>query len=142
MLEFENLSVMIFDVFMDRLVLLFTEGLTKPLKELLKSHNPYTLKDSMNLTRDLQNVFPKTRFPPKPRILFPYSNMGGKHGKGTLFSRRKRNFQANKNSTQINCALPIIKFGFWDISVQKGRHTTLKFSLKMRKRERRKNHNL
>ena len=114
---------MVYYVSMDGLVLQFIEGFTKYLKWLMKFHNPTTLKDAVNLTRDLQNVFPKTRFPPKPRILFPYSNMGGKHGKGTLFSRRKRNFQANKNSTQINCALPIIKFGFWDISVQKGRHT-------------------
>ena len=32
MLEFENILVMVFDVSMDRLVLLFTKGLNEPLK--------------------------------------------------------------------------------------------------------------
>ena len=53
MLEFENLSVMVSYVYMARLLLFFTEGLLEPLRGLLKSHNPTTLKDSMNLTRDL-----------------------------------------------------------------------------------------
>ena len=51
---------------MDQLVLLYTEVLVEPLKEMVKSHNPTTLKDAINLTRDLQNVFPKTRYSPKP----------------------------------------------------------------------------
>ena len=63
MLEFENLLVMVYDVSMARLVLQFTEGLTEPLKGIVKSHNPSTLKDAMNLTRDLQNVLLKTRSP-------------------------------------------------------------------------------
>ena len=65
MLEFENISVMVSDVSMDRLVLFFTEGLTEPLRGLVKSHKPTTLKDAMNLTRDLQNVLPRyqAKFP-------------------------------------------------------------------------------
>ena len=51
---------------MDLLVLLYIEGLVEPLKGLVKSHNPTTLKDAINLTRDLHNVFPKTRYSPKP----------------------------------------------------------------------------
>ena len=53
MLEFEKISVMVFDVSMARLVLLFTEGLTEPLRGLVKAQKPATLKDAMNLTRDL-----------------------------------------------------------------------------------------
>ena len=68
MLEFEKLSVMVSDVSMDMLVLLFTKGLKKPLRGIAKYHNLVTLKDSMNLTRDLQNVFPKTKYPPKPNF--------------------------------------------------------------------------
>ena len=64
MLDFQNISVMVYDVSMDRLVLLFIEVLTEPLRGILKSHKPTTLKDSMNLTRDLHNVFPRTKYTP------------------------------------------------------------------------------
>ena len=57
---------MVYDVSMDSLVLLFTQVLKEPLRGLLKSHNPTTLKDDMNLIRDLQNVFPRTKYPPNP----------------------------------------------------------------------------
>ena len=56
---------MVSDVYMARLVLLFIEGLIEPLRGIVKSHNLVALKDSMNLTRDLQNVFPRTKYPPK-----------------------------------------------------------------------------
>ena len=62
--------------------------------------------------------------------------------KMTLLSRRIRKGQANKNSEEINCASPINNVGFRDIGVKKGRHTTLRFSLKMRKREERNKYNL
>ena len=76
MLEFENILVIVSDVSMDRLVLLFIEGLIEPFRGLVKSHNPTTLKDVMNLTRDLQNVFPRTKYPPKPN--FPSKFKEGK----------------------------------------------------------------
>ena len=76
MLEFENISIMVFDVSMDRLVLLFTEGLTEPLRGLVKPHNPTTLKDAMNLTRDLLNMLPTTKYPPKTN--FPSKFKEGK----------------------------------------------------------------
>ena len=56
---------MVSDVSMARLVLLFTKGLTEPLRWLVKSHKLDTLKDAMNLTMDLQNVLPRTKYPPK-----------------------------------------------------------------------------
>ena len=68
MLEFENILVMLSDVSMARLVLLFTEGLTEPLRGLVKSHKPATLKDAMNLKRDLENVLSRTKYPSKPNF--------------------------------------------------------------------------
>ena len=76
MLEFENLSVMVSDVSMDRLFLFFIEGLIEPLRGLVKSHKPTTLKDAMNLTMDLKNVLPRTKYPPKPN--FPSKFKEGK----------------------------------------------------------------
>ena len=76
LLEFEKLSVMVSNVSMVRLVLLFTKGLTEPLRGIVKSHKTTTLKDAMNLTRDLQNVFPRTKYPPKPN--FPSKFKEGK----------------------------------------------------------------
>ena len=66
MLEFQRLSIKVDDVYMEMLVLLFTEGLAEPLKGLVKSHNPTSLNDAMSLTRGLQDVLPRTRFPPNP----------------------------------------------------------------------------
>ena len=76
MLEFENISLIFSNVSMVRLVLLFTKGLTQPLRGLVKSHKPIALKDAMNLTRYLQNVLPRTKYPPKPN--FPYKFKEGK----------------------------------------------------------------
>ena len=70
MMEFQKLSVKVAGVSIGRLVFIFTEGLVEPLKGLVKSHKPTTLKDAMNLTRDLQNVLPRTRFPPKTNSKF------------------------------------------------------------------------
>ena len=76
MLEFENISVILYDVSMDILVLLLTKGFIEPLRGLVKSHKPSTLKDSMNLTRDLQNMLPRTKYPPKTN--FPSKFKEGK----------------------------------------------------------------
>ena len=132
---------MVSDVYMVRLVFLFTEGLTEPLKGIMKSHKPVALKDAINLTRDLQNVLPKKNIPIIP-IFLPNSNKGGNHGKMNLLLRIIRKVQANKNSKEINCASHVSNLGFRDIIVLKGRHTTLKYSINIRKRERRKKHNL
>ena len=70
MMEFQKISVKVADLSMGKLVLLFIEGFYEPLKVLVKSHKPTTLKDAMSLTRDLQNVLPRTRFPTKPNSEF------------------------------------------------------------------------
>ena len=60
----------------------------------------------------------------------------------TPFRNRIGEGQAKKSSKERNCASHVSELGFWDISVQRGRHTTLRFYLKMKKRDRRKKHNL
>ena len=70
MMEFQKLLVKVADVSMGRLVLMLTKGFVETLKGLLKSQKPTTLKDAMSLTTDLQNVLPRTRFPPKPNFKF------------------------------------------------------------------------
>ena len=37
---------------------------------MVKSHKPTNLNDAMSLTKDLQNVLPRTTFPPKPNFRF------------------------------------------------------------------------
>ena len=76
MLEFEMILVMDYNVFMARLVLFFTKGLKEPFIGLVKSHKPTTLNDAMNLIRDLHNVFPKIKYPPK--LNFPLKFKEGK----------------------------------------------------------------
>ena len=48
----------------------YIEVLAENLKGLAKSHKPTNLNDAMSLTIDLQNVLPRTRFPPKPNFRF------------------------------------------------------------------------
>ena len=96
MLEFENILVMVSDVSISRLVLLFTEGLKKPLRGFMKYHKPATLKDAMNLTRDLQNVFPRTKYPPS-QIYLPSSRKVRNHGKRTPIPNKIKEDQAKKN---------------------------------------------
>ena len=73
MMAFQKLSVKVADVSIGRLLLFFTEGLEEPLKVFFKSHKPTNLNEAMSLTRDLQNVLPRTRFPPKPNFRFEIS---------------------------------------------------------------------
>ena len=56
--------------------------------------------------------------------------------------KKIREGQAKKNLEERNYASHVNNLGFRDLSVRRGRHTTLKFSLKMRKRGRRKKHKL
>ena len=60
--EFQRVAVMVTDVFESRLVMLFIEYLTKPLRGWVKAYKPSTLQDAINRTRDLQDSVPKNRF--------------------------------------------------------------------------------
>ena len=60
---------MVTDILESRLIMLFTEALTEPLRGWVKAYRPTTLADAINRTRDLHDAVPKNRFP--PRTNFP-----------------------------------------------------------------------
>ena len=60
----------------------------------------------------------------------------------TLFLRRIRRDQAKNNSRDRNLSSHSNNLGFLDIGVLRGRHTTLKYSIKMIRMIWRNNHNL
>ena len=63
---------MVTDISKSRLVMLFTEALTEPLRGWVKSYKPTTLADAIRRTRDLQDAVPKVRIPPKPNSPIEY----------------------------------------------------------------------
>ena len=63
--EFERVSVMVFDISKSRLIMLFTEALSEPLRGWLKAYRPITLQDAISRTLDLQDSIPKSKQPQK-----------------------------------------------------------------------------
>ena len=63
--EFQRIAIMVTDISESRLIMLFTEALTEPLRGWVKSYRPTTLADAIKQTRDLQDAVPKIRLPPK-----------------------------------------------------------------------------
>ena len=59
-----------------KLILLTPKCLNSLIRGIVKAHKPPTLKDAMNLKRDLQNVLLRTKYPPKPN--FPSKFKEGK----------------------------------------------------------------
>ena len=68
---------------------MFTKGLTEPLTGLVKSHKLATLKGAMNLTRELQNVFPRTKYAPKPNFPSKF-NEGKKAWKKESYNKENK----------------------------------------------------
>ena len=79
---------------------------------------------------------------PPSQISFPSSRKVRNHGKMTNFPKKMKEDQAKKNLEERSYVLHVNNLRFRDIDVPRGRHTTLKFFLKMMKRRRRKRHNL
>ena len=61
---------MVIDVSESRLMMLFTEALTEPLRGWVKAYKPPTLQDAISCARDLQDSVPKNRFPFKTNFPF------------------------------------------------------------------------
>ena len=59
---------MVTDISESRLILLFTEALTEPLRGWVKSYRPTTLEDAISRTRALQDDVPKNRFPLRTNV--------------------------------------------------------------------------
>jgi hypothetical protein len=49
-----------------RLVILFVEGLSEPLRGWVKDYKSASLQDAVSRTHDMQDAVPKIWFPPKP----------------------------------------------------------------------------
>ena len=64
--DFLRVSVMVPDLSTARMVYMFVEGLSEPLRGLVRSNKPATLQDAISKARDLQDVLPRTR-PPYPQ---------------------------------------------------------------------------
>ena len=52
--EFQKVAVMVTNILESRLILLFTEGLTEPLKGMVKDYKPTTMKEVVSRTRLLE----------------------------------------------------------------------------------------
>jgi hypothetical protein len=67
--EFQRVAVAVTDISEPRLVMLFTEGLTEPLRGWVKAYRPHSLQDVVRRTRDLADSVPKTKPFTKPFVL-------------------------------------------------------------------------
>jgi hypothetical protein len=67
--EFQRVSVMVLDVSDSRLLMMYIEGLTEPMRGWVKPFKPVTLQDAIERTRDLVGAANKNRFTPKPPII-------------------------------------------------------------------------
>ena len=60
---------MVSDISKSRLIMLFTEALSKPLRGWVKAYRPITLQDVISRTLDLQDSIPKSKQPQKTTSL-------------------------------------------------------------------------
>ena len=94
----------------------------------------------MNLTRGLQNVLPRTKYPPKPHFHSKFKE-GKKPWKNDSYTKENEGGPSKEDLRRKNLCLHANNLGSQDIDVPRGRHTTLNFSPKMIKRGRRRKHN-
>jgi hypothetical protein len=66
--EFQWVAVAVTDISEPRLIMLFTEGLTEPLRGWVKAYRPHTLQDAILRTRDLADSASKTKPFSKPFV--------------------------------------------------------------------------
>jgi hypothetical protein len=66
--EFQRVAVAVTIISKPRLIMLFTEGLTEPLRGWVKAYRPPTLQDAILRTRDLADSVPKTKTFSKPFV--------------------------------------------------------------------------
>jgi len=63
--EFQRTSVMVTNISEARLLMLYTEGLSEPLRGWVEAYKPNILQDAISWTRDLQESVSKPNFPTK-----------------------------------------------------------------------------
>jgi hypothetical protein len=74
--NFKRISVMVTDISEARLVMLFTEGLTEPVRGWVKAYKPTSLQDAISRARDLQESVPKPKFTPRPNFPTKFNDRG------------------------------------------------------------------
>lgn len=79
--DFQKLAVMVPDISERRLVILFTEGLTEPLKGWVKAFDPLTLQEAMKKARSMELAAPANRFGSKGSSSFKDNRGGFNKGK-------------------------------------------------------------
>ena len=79
--ELQRVAVMVSDISKSRLIMLFTEAPTYPLRVWVEAYMPITLQDAISRTQYLQNFVPKRKPPQNPptrqktsKIQFPRRN--------------------------------------------------------------------
>jgi hypothetical protein len=78
--------VTVTDISEPRLIMLFTEGLTEPLRGWVKAYKPHTLQDAILRTRDLVDSVSKTKTFSKPFV--PQKDRIGNHSRESGRVRR------------------------------------------------------
>jgi hypothetical protein len=88
--------VAVADISKPKLIMLFTEGLTEPLRGWVKSYRPHTLQDAILRTRDLADSAPKTKpfVPQRDRDKKPFQREW--KGKEKLHDETRRELMRKK----------------------------------------------
>ena len=66
--EFQRVFMVVIDISEPRMIMLFTEGLTEPLRGWVKAYSPPTLQDAILRTQDLEDSAPNTKTFSKPFV--------------------------------------------------------------------------
>jgi hypothetical protein len=66
--KFQRVAVAVTDISEPRMIMIFTEGLTEPLRGWVKAYMPPTLQDAILNTQDLVDSVPKTKTFSKPFV--------------------------------------------------------------------------
>jgi hypothetical protein len=66
--EFQRVAVAVTYILEPRLIMLFTKGLTEPLRGWVKAYRPHTLQDAILHTRDLADSMPQNKPFSKPFV--------------------------------------------------------------------------
>jgi outer membrane translocation and assembly module TamA len=67
--EFQRVAVMVPDMTESRLLMMYIEGLTEPLRGWVKAFKPNTLQDAIERTKDLVGAAYKNKVTPRPPVI-------------------------------------------------------------------------
>jgi len=94
--------MMVTDISEARLVMLFTEGLTEPLRGWVKAYKPTSLQDAVSRARDLQESISKPKFTPRPNFPTKFNDRGPPQRDGTGQQQRDWAGQPQRDWTGRN----------------------------------------